>query len=104
MTYPVRLRAPAVMLAALVPLTACSLLGGGDESGRDAGGGGGAGNQVVLVTHESFFLPKKLVRDFEKDSGYDLVIRASGDAGTMTNKLVLSAGNPQGDVAFGVDN
>ncbi|WP_310528398.1 thiamine ABC transporter substrate-binding protein, partial [Nocardioides sp.] len=37
-------------------------------------------------------------------SGYDLVVRASGDAGTLTNKLVLSQGNPQGDVAFGVDN
>ena len=63
-----------------------------------------AAKQVVLVTHESFFLPKKLVKAFEQESGYDLVLRASGDAGTMTNKLVLSAGNPQGDVAFGVDN
>ena len=58
----------------------------------------------MLVTHESFFLPKKLVKAFEQESGYDLVLRASGDAGTMTNKLVLSAGNPQGDVAYGVDN
>ncbi len=94
--------ATAVATAALVPLTACSLVGGDDDSGTDAGGGGS--KQVVLVTHESFSLPKKLIKGFENESGNDLVIRASGDAGTLTNKLVLSQGNPQGDVAFGVDN
>jgi thiamine transport system substrate-binding protein len=105
MTQHFRLRMLAVA-AALLPLTACSLVGDDDDSGSDAGanGGGGETKQVVLVTHESFFLPKKLVRAFEQESGYDLVLRASGDAGTLTNKLVLSAGNPQGDVAFGVDN
>ena len=41
---------------------------------------------------------------FEQETGYDLVVRASGDAGTLTNKLVLTQGNPTGDVAFGVDN
>ncbi len=59
---------------------------------------------MVLVTHESFELPKKLVREFEDESGYDLVVRASSDAGTLTNKLVLTQGDPIGDVAFGVDN
>jgi thiamine transport system substrate-binding protein len=49
-------------------------------------------------------LPKKLMKQFDRDTGYHLVVRASGDAGTLTNKLVLSQGNPQGDVAFGVDN
>jgi len=100
------LRAVALATAALVPLTACSLTGGDDDSGTDAGNGGdgGTSKEVVLVTHESFFLPKKLIMGFERDTGYDLVLRASGDAGTLTNKLVLSQGNPQGDVAFGVDN
>jgi thiamine transport system substrate-binding protein len=106
MIRPLRLRATllTVLVAATwLPLTACSLVGDDDHS--DSGPGGShAGEQVVLVTHESFALPKKLVRQFEEDSGYDLVVRASGDAGTLTNKLVLSAGNPQGDVAFGVDN
>ncbi len=96
-----RLRTLALVTAALVPLTACSLVGGDDDS---APSGAGDPERVVLVTHESFFLPKALVRSFERESGYDLVLRAGGDAGTLTNKLVLSAGNPQGDVAFGVDN
>ena len=104
MTRPFRLRALTIGLAALLPLTACSLVGEDDSSSRDPGGGQQAGGDVVLVTHESFALPKKLTRQFERESGYHLVVRASGDAGTLTNKLVLSQGNPQGDVAFGVDN
>ena len=97
-----RLRTAALLTAFLIPLTACSLIGE-DDSGTDLGGGE-AGGDVVLVTHESFALPEKLVRRFDQETGYHLVVRASGDAGTLTNKLVLSQGNPQGDVAFGVDN
>ncbi len=103
MDRPFRLRALVIATAALLPLTACSLTGGEDSS-SDASGDAAAPQEVVLVTHDSFFLPKKLIKAFERDSGYDLVVRASGDAGTLTNKLVLSQGNPQGDVAFGVDN
>ena len=32
------------------------------------------------------------------------MVRASGDAGALTNKLVLTQDDPLGDVAFGVDN
>ena len=103
MDRPSRLRALVIATAALLPLTACSLTGGEDSS-SDASGDAAAPQEVVLVTHDSFFLPRKLIKAFERDSGYDLVVRASGDAGTLTNKLVLSRGNPQGDVAFGVDN
>jgi thiamine transport system substrate-binding protein len=103
MDRPSRLRALVIATAALLPLTACSLTGG-EESSSGASGDGAAPQEVVLVTHDSFFLPKKHILAFERDTGYDLVVRASGDGGTLTNKLVLSQGNPQGDVAFGVDN
>ena len=79
-------------------LTACSTIG------EDDGGDEPSSGRVVLVTHESFVLPKELERKFEQDSGYDLVVRASGDAGALTNKLVLTKDHPLGDVAFGVDN
>ena len=44
------------------------------------------------------------MRAFEEESGYNLEVRQSGDAGALTTKLVLTADNPTGDVAFGVDN
>jgi thiamine transport system substrate-binding protein len=86
----------ALVLAASV--AGCSVLGDGGSSDEPAS------DRVVLVTHDSFSLPRALVRRFEQTSGYDLVVRGSGDAGTLTNKLVLTADDPTGDVAFGVDN
>jgi thiamine transport system substrate-binding protein len=90
--------APActVLVAALVA-TSCSLVGG--DNGNDSGG-----KKVVLVTHESFVMSKKLQQEFEDESGYDLVIKASGDAGALTNKLVLTKDDPTGDAVFGIDN
>ncbi|WP_134741135.1 thiamine ABC transporter substrate-binding protein [Nocardioides sp. 503] len=101
-------RIPLGLAALALVATSCSLVGSGDDDeGRDAGGSSGspqAGGTVVLVTHESFALPDEVVAAFEEESGYQLEVRASGDAGTLTNKLVLTEGNPTGDVAFGVDN
>lgn len=87
-------------------LTGCSLIGSEEPESVSTNGtlGGETGGPVVLVTHESFHLPKTLVRAFEEESGYDLEVRAAGDAGALTTKLVLTADNPTGDVAFGVDN
>jgi thiamine transport system substrate-binding protein len=95
----IRRVAPActVLVAALVA-TSCSLVGG-DNGGSDSGG-----KKVVLVTHESFVMSKKLQQEFEAESGYDLVIKASGDAGALTNKLVLTKDDPTGDAVFGIDN
>lgn len=59
---------------------------------------------VVLVTHDSWVMPKSVLADFTRKTGYVVTVRSSGDAGVLTNKLILSAGNPDGDVAFGVDN
>jgi thiamine transport system substrate-binding protein len=88
----------AVLMICLGATTACSLVGDDDETPEKNA------TEVVLVTHESFYLPKKLEKSFEEQTGYQLVVRASGDAGTLTNKLVLTQDDPIGDVAFGVDN
>jgi thiamine transport system substrate-binding protein len=86
----------AVAATALVT-TSCSLVGGGDDSADDS-------KKVVLVTHESFVMSKELQQQFEEESGYDLVVKASGDAGALTNKLVLTKDDPTGDAVFGIDN
>jgi len=87
----------SALAAALLVSGLLAGCGSSDQSGQKP-------TQVVLLTHDSFSLPKKLIKQFEKQSGYQLVKRASGDAGQLTNKLVLSADNPDGDVSFGVDN
>jgi thiamine transport system substrate-binding protein len=92
-------RIPAVVaVTAALLTTSCSLVGGGDDGSSDSS------KKVVLVTHESFVMSKELQRQFEDESGYDLVVKASGDAGALTNKLVLTKDDPTGDAVFGIDN
>ncbi len=90
----------AVLTITALAATGCSLTGGAEEADDD----GNSSSEVVLITHESFQLPDQLISEFERESGLTLTIRATGDAGELTNKLVLTQGNPTGDVAFGVDN
>ncbi len=96
---------PALLTALALPvvlgLPGCSLMGG---SAPDASDQGSPPAEVVLVTHESFTLPKPLLRQFEEQSGYRLEVRGSGDAGALTTRLAVTRDDPTGDVAFGVDN
>ena len=84
--------------AALLLTTSCSLVGGSDSSSSEDA------ERVALVTHDSFMMSEELQAEFEEESGYDLQIQASGDAGALTNKLVLTKDDPSGDVVFGIDN
>jgi thiamine transport system substrate-binding protein len=68
------------------------------------GGDGEPPTEVVLVTHDSFAISDDVRRAFEEESGLTLRILNSGDASEMLTKALLTAGNPQGDVLFGVDN
>jgi thiamine transport system substrate-binding protein len=61
-------------------------------------------NEVVLATHDSVVISKELIADFEKSSGLKLTIVKAGDAGAMTNKLVLTKGDPIADAVYGIDN
>ncbi|WP_134765572.1 thiamine ABC transporter substrate-binding protein [Nocardioides sp. 1609] len=97
-----RVRTTAVLAAAVLATASCSLVGGED----DGGGTDADGNPttVVLLTHGSFSLPDEVVAAFEEESGLDLDIRSGGDAGEVTNRLVLTKDDPAGDVVFGIDN
>lgn len=103
-------RAAFMTTLAALALTSCSLTGGDPASPSTSASDGGAGGTsevggtVVLATHQSFTLPKRLIRQFEAETGYDLEVRASGDAGTLATKLSLTADNPIADAAFGIDN
>ncbi|MGW6444752.1 thiamine ABC transporter substrate-binding protein [Lentzea sp. NPDC055074] len=61
-------------------------------------------HEVTLVTHDSFVVKPEVLEEFQKSSGITVKQLASGDAGELTNKLVLTKANPIGDVAFGVDS
>ena len=79
-----------LVLAAAMAVAGC----GGDE----------APTEVVLVTHDSFAVSEDVKRAFEQESGLTLRILEAGDAGELVTRALLTAGNPEGDVLFGVDN
>lgn len=81
------------VVALVLVTTGCSLSGGNSEP---------AG--VTLVTHDSFAVRKEVLDDFQKATGIKVDIRKTGDAGALTNQLVLTKANPIGDIAYGVDN
>jgi thiamine transport system substrate-binding protein len=66
--------------------------------------GGKGPKEVVLVTHDSFVMSKVLIADFDKTSGYTLKLLKAGDAGSLTNRLILTKAVPIGDAVFGIDN
>ncbi|MQA10485.1 MAG: thiamine ABC transporter substrate-binding protein [Pseudonocardiaceae bacterium] len=93
--------AVAASLIAATTLAGCTLLG---ENGNGNEGGGESARTVTLVTHDSFAAPRRLLDSFQRESGIRIKVQKSGDAGALTNKLVLTKDNPIGDVAYGVDS
>jgi thiamine transport system substrate-binding protein len=82
-------------LVGALALTGCSVgTGGGDDQGE---------RKVVLVTHDSFAMSDDVMKEFTEDTGITIDVRKLGDAGALTNQLVLTKGSPLGDVAYGVD-
>ncbi|MEU5691559.1 thiamine ABC transporter substrate-binding protein [Actinosynnema sp. NPDC020468] len=63
-----------------------------------------ADRTVTLVTHDSFAVKQEQLDAFKNETGITVKTLASGDAGELTNKLVLTKSSPIGDVAFGVDS
>lgn len=59
---------------------------------------------VVLVTHDSWAAPKSVLAAFTAQTGYRVQVQSNGDAGELTNKLVLTKDSPLGDAVFGIDN
>lgn len=59
---------------------------------------------LTLVTHDSFNVSEDVLIKFEEETGITVEILRAGDAGQIVNQAVLTAGNPLGDVLFGVDN
>jgi thiamine transport system substrate-binding protein len=61
-------------------------------------------NKVTLVAHDSFAISDESIAQFEELSGFELEIIRAGDAGSLTNRLVLTKDSPIADVVYGIDN
>jgi thiamine transport system substrate-binding protein len=57
-----------------------------------------------LLTHDSFALSDGLLAAFTNETGIKVELLQGGDAGTVVNQAILTNGNPQADVLFGIDS
>lgn len=98
------------LLATVVLLTAC---GGGETGGGVSGTPTTAapttteaiaGQTVTLLTHESFWVSDGTLEAFTAETGVEVVVQHAGDTGEMVASAILTAGNPVGDVMYGIDN
>lgn len=81
------MRRIAALLAATLLLAGCSR----------------AGETVTVVAHDFFLVDQALIDQFTADTGIEVEVVLGGDAGIVVNQAILTAGNPVGDVLFGVD-
>ena len=86
-----------------VTLLASVLAACGSED-RPATSESGDSPTVRLVTHDSFSATESVLEEFTGATGITIEVVPSGDAGELVNKSALTAGDPLGDVLFGVDN
>ena len=87
---------PTVTLALVLAVTAC----GGDAETETP-------ETLTLMAHASFAGPANetdAFGPFTEETGIDVEVLASDDAGTLVNQAVLTADNPLADVLFGVDD
>lgn len=59
---------------------------------------------LTLLAYDSFTPSANIFDDFTAQTGISVKITLGGDAGELVTKAGLTAGNPEGDVLWGVDN
>ncbi|WP_062462742.1 thiamine ABC transporter substrate-binding protein [Demequina soli] len=98
--------ATAAFASLTLALAACSQASepGASSSASSSAAPAEAGGTVRLVTHDSWAVPDDVLAAFEAESGLTVELVQPGDAGTLTNQLVLTKDAPLGDVVYGIDN
>ncbi|MEO5974115.1 MAG: thiamine ABC transporter substrate-binding protein [Ilumatobacteraceae bacterium] len=59
---------------------------------------------LTLLAHDSFTPSDGIFDAFTAATGIRVSVVTGGDAGELVTKAVLTAGNPEGDILWGVDN
>ena len=96
MTLPPIARRLLFAAGAVTLLAACGDDGTGDADADPV--------TLRLLTHDSFAVSDGVLEGFTESTGIRVELLQGGDAGTVVNQAILTAGNPQADVLFGVDS
>jgi thiamine transport system substrate-binding protein len=91
MTFKFKTISAIAAAATVLSLSACSL---GDSTP----------NEVTVITHDSAVFTDEVIKEFKSQTGITIKQIKAGDAGELTNKLVLTKDAPIADVVYGIDN
>ncbi len=80
-------------------LTAC-----GSDGTKELASKAPESTTITIATHDSWAMSKEVLAQFTKQTGITVKVQAHGDAGELTNKLVLTKDDPIADGVFGIDN
>ncbi len=61
-------------------------------------------NEVTLLAYDAFTPQEGIFDVFTAATGAKVKVVTGGDTGTLISKAILTAGNPEGDVLWGLDN
>jgi thiamine transport system substrate-binding protein len=63
-----------------------------------------APTKVRLLAYDSFVVSEGIFDDFTAQTGFEVEVVTGGDAGELLAKASVTAGNPEADVLWGIDN
>lgn len=89
---------------AAIAVACTALAASGCSSDGDTNVGEKTPNSLTLVAYDSFAIDPASFDSFTAATGIAVKIVTAGDTGTMLSKAELTAGNPEGDVMWGIDN
>ncbi len=85
-------------------LVAAACGGSGELNSEAVASADTDGVNLTLVTHDSFLVTEGIFDSFTSETGIEVSVVSSGDAGEVVARSILTAGQPEGDVLFGIDN
>lgn len=86
-----------VLLVGTAIVAACT-------SPPDGGAGDATPDEVVLVAYDAFTPADGAFDEFTRATGARVRVVTGGDSGTVVSRAILTAGTPEGDVLWGVDD
>jgi thiamine transport system substrate-binding protein len=96
-----RLAALVLVVAAAGGVASC---GSDDSTTSTDAPTPGRGVTLTLLAYDSFTPSEGIFDEFTQQTGIEVETALGGDAGELVAKASLTAGNPEGDVLWGVDN
>jgi thiamine transport system substrate-binding protein len=79
-------------------VTATTLAGCGSSASE------GDPKTLVVASHDSWAMSEEVLAKFKAETGITVKVQPQGDAGQLTNKLVLTKDSPLADGVYGIDN